>query len=137
VDVVVAGVLVTDRQLVELTGDVVCRPGIHVPVRVDAIGVGGGRGCRLLGRPVVVLVEAFEAVKGRMALLSAELTKHALLERAAIATAIFATAGETAAVATSSSVAATAASSPSTRGVATRATSLGRHVGRGLRTLGA
>jgi hypothetical protein len=51
VDLLVAGVLVADRQLLKIPYDVVSRPGIHVPVCVHTIG-GGCHYCCLMGGPV-------------------------------------------------------------------------------------
>jgi hypothetical protein len=44
----VAGVLVADRQLLKLSSDVISGPGIHVPVSVHAVG--GSSRCRSLLR---------------------------------------------------------------------------------------
>ena len=37
---VMSTILVSDRQLVEISCDIICSTGICIPVRVDAVGVG-------------------------------------------------------------------------------------------------
>jgi hypothetical protein len=79
VDLLVAGVLVVDRQLLKLPCDVIRCPGIHVPVCVHTIG-GGSRSSSLLGRTGEVGIEPLVASIRRMSFFATHLVDHASLK---------------------------------------------------------
>jgi hypothetical protein len=67
-------ILVTDRHLLKLGGDVISGTAVSVPVRVDAIA---GRRCTGgLHIGLVVFFEAMPAINGLMALLLADLARQ-------------------------------------------------------------
>jgi hypothetical protein len=127
VDLLATMVLVAEAQLLEFSGDVIHCAGVHVPVRVNAIRTGSGRGSTLLGWSSEGCIESFVALDDGVALLAIQLAKHARLEPSLWTTAIV-----TALVAAAKATAATV--TPSTGvvvGVVPTA-ALGRHVRRDL-----
>ena len=55
VHLVMSTIFVSDRQLVKLTCDMICRTGIRIPVCVNAVGVGDG-----IGHLLIVLIFLIE-----------------------------------------------------------------------------
>ena len=76
---------IMNRQLVQLTGDVVCGAGVHVPVGVYSISRCSSGG-RLLWRTREGLIKPLEAIESRMALVAADLSDDSGLERDALDT---------------------------------------------------
>lgn len=87
VHLLIAVVPVVDRQLFELSGDVVRSSGVHIPIGIHTVG---GRSCSrrcLLRRTGEVGVVPFVAVVGRVAFDATHLAEDTGLEIAATATA--------------------------------------------------
>lgn len=107
-DMLVAGVLVTDRKLLEVACDMIGGSGVHIPIGIDSVV---RRGCRnnLLWWAGERSIEPLEAAIHSVALFSAELAEDALLEVLATSAATATASNSTATATVSTIVAATAA----------------------------